>query len=120
MWWTRGGLRRAGNSRVLAVRRYRGKFHGAFLAGDRLADAGYEPVPIEAVGEGVFQGYSRVLNLLIRWDHGQLGWHDPETGQHVATFEEERARTDTERGGRMATEDRIRELEEELEQHQTN
>ena len=83
------------------------EFHGAFLAGDRLAEGGYEPVPIETVGEGVLQGYSRVLNLLIRWEHGQLGWHDPETGQHIATFEQERARADTEREGRMAAEARV-------------
>ena len=53
-----------------------GEFHGTRLAGDSLADGGYEPIPIETVGEGVLQGYSSVLNLLVRWDHGQLGWHD--------------------------------------------
>ena len=58
-----------------------GEFHGT-----RLAEGGYEPVPTLTVGEGVLQGCSSVLNLLIRWDHGQLGWHDPETGQHIATF----------------------------------
>ena len=58
-----------------------GEFHGSRLAGDRLAVGGYEPIPIETIEEGVLQGYSRLLNLLIRWDHGQLGWHDPETGQ---------------------------------------
>ena len=94
-----------------------GEFHGAFLAGDRLAGGGYEPIPIEVVGEGVQQGYSRVLNLLIRWDHGQLGWHDPETRQHIATFEQERARADNEREARMAAEARIQELEAELDQH---
>ena len=70
-----------------------------------------------------------MLNLLIRWDHGQLGWHDPETGQHIATFVQEReradaerearmaakARADTEREARMAAEARVRELEAELE-----
>ena len=50
-----------------------GEFHGTRLAGDRLVDRRYEPVPIETVEEGVLQGYSRVLNLIIRWDHGQLG-----------------------------------------------
>ena len=71
-----------------------GEFHGTRLAGDRLVNDRYEPIPIETVGEGVLQGYSRVLNLLIRWDHGQLGWYDPETGQHIATFDQERARAD--------------------------
>ena len=80
-----------------------GDFHGTFLAGDRLAADGYEPVPIETVEEGVLQGYSKVLNLLIRWDHGQLGWHDPETGQHIVRYEDLEAR--------------VKELEAELEQH---
>ena len=85
-----------------------GDFHRTRLAGDRLVEGRYEPIPIESVGERVLQGYSRALNLLIRWDHGQLGWYDPETGQHIATFEQERARAD-------AAEARVRELEAELE-----
>ena len=72
-----------------------GEFHGTRLAGDWLVDGRYEPVPIETVGEGVLQGYSTVLNLIIRWDHGQLGWHDPETGEHIATFTLERARAES-------------------------
>ena len=56
-----------------------------------------------------------MLNLPIRWDHGQLGWHDPETGQHIATFGQERARADIEREARVAAEARVRELEAELE-----
>ena len=94
-----------------------GEFHGTRLAGDRLAGGGYEPVPIETVEEEVLQGYSSVLNLLIRWDQGQLGWHDPDTGQHIATFAQERDRADTEREARMAAEARVRELEAELERH---
>ena len=80
-----------------------GEFHGTRLAGDRLVDGRYEPVPIETVGEGVLQGYSSVLNLLIRWEHGQLGWHDAETGQHIVRYEDLEAR--------------VRELEAELERH---
>ena len=102
-----------------------GEFHGARLAGDHLVDGQYEPVPIETVEEGILQGYSRVLNLLIRWDHGQLGWYDPETGQHIATFAQERvraesaeARADFERDARMAAEARVQELEAELERRQ--
>ena len=94
-----------------------GEFHGTRLAGDRLVDGRYEPVPIETVGEGVLQGYSRVLNLLIRWEHGQLGWHDPETGQHIVRYEDLEARAEsaeasagTEREARMAAEARVREL----------
>ena len=88
-----------------------GEFHESLLAGDRLADGRYEPVPIETVGEGVVQGYSSVLNLLIRWDHGQLGWHDPETGQHIIRYEDLEARAEE-------AEARVRELEAELERRQ--
>ena len=35
-----------------------GQFRGTKLAGDRLVDGQYEPVAIEAVEEGVLQGYS--------------------------------------------------------------
>ena len=92
-----------------------GEFHGTRLAGDHLVDGQYESVPIETVEEGVLQGYSSVLNLLIRWDHGHLGWHDPETGNHIIRYEDLEARADIEREARMAAEARVRELEAELE-----
>ena len=63
-----------------------GRFHRTKLAGDRLTDDHYEPVPIEEVADGVLQGYSAALNLIIRWENGELGWHDPSTGQHVIRF----------------------------------
>ena len=69
-----------------------GDFHGAKLAGDRLVQGRYEPIPIEEVEEGIFQGYRAALGLFIRWEHGQLRWHDPETGQEIPTFEQERVR----------------------------
>ena len=80
-----------------------GEFHGTRLSGDRLADGRYEPVPIETGEEGILQGYS-----LIRWDHGQMGWHDPEIGQHIVRHEDLQARADV-------TEAWVRELEAELE-----
>ena len=95
-----------------------GEFHGTLLAGDQLVDGRYEPVPIETVEEGVLQGHSNVLNLLIRWDHGHLGWHDPETGQHIATFAQERVRAESAEARADAAEARVQELEAELERHQ--
>ena len=91
-----------------------GEFHGTMLAGDRLVDGRYEPVPIETVEEGVLQGYSEVLNLFIRWENGQLRWHDPKTGQEIPTFEQEReARLGAE--ARLAEQEtRVQELEAEL------
>ena len=61
------------------------------------------------------KGYSNALNLLIRWDHGQLGWHDLETGQHIVRYEDLEARADIEREAGMAAEARVGELEAELE-----
>ena len=83
------------------------------LAGDRLVDGRYEPITIEEVEEGVLQGYSAALNLYLRWERGQLRLHDPATGQHIATFDSERARANSERAARLAAEARIRELEAE-------
>ena len=67
------------------------------LAGDRLVDGRYEPIPIEELADGVLQGYSEELNLYLRWERGQLRLHDPATGRHIATFDSERARADSER-----------------------
>ena len=103
-----------------------GEHHKTKLAGDRLVDGRYEPIAIEELADGVLQGYSAVLNLFIRWEHGRLAWHDPATGQHIATFESERERADREhearieeREARIAAEARVRELEERLGQQNT-
>ena len=75
-----------------------------------------------------YQGYSAALNLYLRWEDGQLVWHDPATGQPIVTLEYERqarlneqARADSEQQARLqeqqarvAAEARIRELEEQL------
>ena len=86
-----------------------GEFHRTRLAGDRLVDGEFQPIAIEELADGSLQGYSEVLNLHIRWEGSQLRWHDPATGRHIATFEDERARADN-------AEARVRELEEELRQ----
>ena len=84
-----------------------GRYHRARLAGDRLVNGRYEPIPIDELADDVLQGYSRVLNLCLRWERGQLAWYDPATGRHITTFEDERARADT-------AEARVRQLEDEL------
>ena len=77
-----------------------GQYHRTRLAGDRLADGVYVPIPITEPEEGVLQGYSAVVNLNLRWERGELAWHDPGTGRHIATFDTERARADDERESR--------------------
>ena len=91
-----------------------GKFHGTRLAGDRLVQGRYEAITIETAEDGILQGHSDVLNLDIRWEHGELRWYDPETGQHIATFEYERSRADAAETRATAAEARVRELEQEL------
>ena len=68
-----------------------GEYHGSRLAGDRLEKGVYGPLPIEELPDGILQGYSAILNLNLRWEKGQLSWHDPSTGEYVPTFETERA-----------------------------
>ena len=106
-----------------------GEFHGTRLAGDRLVSGAYRPIAIEQLPDGVLQGYSLALNLHLRWESGQLRWHDPATGRHIATFENERdarvraeddARAERdgrllEREARLRAEARARELEARLE-----
>ena len=93
-----------------------GEYHGARLAGDRLVNGRYEPIDVGNVEEGILQGYSAALNLHLRWEHGQLGWYDPSTGQHILTYEDQRDLADAEREQRLRAEARVRELEERLRQ----
>ena len=81
-----------------------GDFHGTGLAGDRLVEGRYEPVPIETLEDGSLQGYSAVLDLFIRWDHGELGWHDPETGRHILRYSDLQNQVQSERDAREAAE----------------
>ena len=64
--------------------------HGVHLAGDRLVRGEYQPIEVRQIAEGVWQGHSDVLDLDLRWDHGELLWYDPHTGEHIATFQTER------------------------------
>ena len=71
------------------------------LAGDRLAGGHYEPIAVEELDDGVLQGYSAALNLHLRWEQGELRWHDPATGRHILTYDDQRARAEAERAARM-------------------
>ena len=63
-----------------------GRYHGARLAGDRLVEGRYETIGVTELDDAVLQGYSRVLNVNLRWERGELGWHDPATGRHILTY----------------------------------
>ena len=107
-----------------------GEHHGARLAGDRLVGDMYVPIDIAELSADVLQGYSRALNLLLRWEHGELAFYDPATERHIVTYADLRARAETaevraetaeanlqaERAARMQAEERIRQLEAQLSQ----
>ena len=98
-----------------------GQHHGQRLAGDRLEGDSYVPIDIEEIEAGVLEGYSQVLNLRIRWDHGELLWIDPATNARVPRHRQtiaERDRAleerDRERARAEQAEERAKLLEEEI------
>ena len=91
------------------------------LAGDRLVDGAYQPIPIDTLPDGRLRGSSAVLNLILEWHDGNLNWIDPDTEEHIPTFQQERdgrlqaeTRESQERQARLQAETRNRELEAEL------
>ena len=104
-----------------------GQFHGAPLAGDELEEGAYRSIPIERLDATTYQGYSRVLNLYLRWEDGSLAWYDPATGRHILRSIDHQERAEAEHQARLAAESRaesaearIRELEAELERRSQN
>ena len=85
----------------------KGEFYGFTLRGYRLAETGYEPIPVDEVRPGVFQGYSVALGLILRAENDYLGWHDPDTEEHIPTKASETTRAER-------AEARVRELEAEI------
>ena len=66
-----------------------GRFHrGAALAGDRLVNGRYEPIPIQQTDEGDYRGYSAALGLELRSESGRLLWYDLVAQQYLPTFYE--------------------------------
>ena len=98
-----------------------GQHHGQRLAGERLVGDSYVPIAMEEIEAGVLEGYSQVLNLRIRWDHGELLWIDPATNaqvprHHQTIAERDRAleERDRERARAEQAEERAKLLEEEI------
>ena len=84
-----------------------GRHHGAPLAGDRLVDGVYQPIPIERIDDRTHQGYSAALDLHLRWEDGRLGWYDPATGRHITRFRDERDRANAEQEARQEAEAQV-------------
>ena len=65
-----------------------GEYHDAPLAGDRLTDGLYEPIPLEMYGDGYIRGYSEALGLYLCWENEELRFYDPVAGKYISTLSE--------------------------------
>ena len=93
-----------------------GEFHGDKLGGDRLVDAGYQPIEVETLADGRVRGYSSLLGLYLCWEQGNLKLYDPETDAPLPSLDSLREDLWAEQRQREIAEERIRELEEQLRQ----
>ena len=73
-----------------------GELYGAALAGDRLVDGEYRPVPAERLDDGSWRGYSEILGLHLCWEDERLRFYDPATGSYLLSHQEEVARAEAE------------------------
>ena len=78
-----------------------GQLHDAPLAGDRLVDGAYQPIPLSTNADGVIWGRSAVLGLDLCWDSGRLRFYDPVAGEYLPDLTESKAQRDAERRARL-------------------
>ena len=98
-----------------------GEYHDRPLAGDRLVDGSYEPVPITTDADGNLRGYSETLGLHLCWENGRLRFWDPETGAYLNDYDDAEdarlaaeARADAAEARADAAEAELRRLRERL------
>ena len=72
-----------------------GEHYGFKLRGYRLENSHYQPIDVAEIAPEVFEGYSATLNLLLRAGDAYLGWHDPDTGEHIPTLQSQTERAET-------------------------
>ena len=103
-----------------------GRYHDAALAGDRLVNGRYEPISVDTGDDGIIRGYSVALDLELHWYDGRLRFWDPKTGEYLPDLTEAKtqrddavAQRDEAIAQRDAAEERIRQLEAELERRQS-
>ncbi len=58
------------------------------LAGDRLINGQYQPIPITEVSNARHWGYSAALGLYVCWEYGHLRWYNPATGCYLPTHDQ--------------------------------
>ena len=91
-----------------------GDFHDRALAGDRLVNEKYEPIPLTTEPEGMIWGHSDVLGLDLCWDDGNLRFYDPAAGRYLPDVQDALEERDTERAARQEAEARAEAAEAEL------
>ena len=57
------------------------------LAGDRLVNGVYQPIPIHQVAPEMHWGHSDILNLDLCWEYGELRFYDPAAQRYLDTFD---------------------------------
>ena len=72
-----------------------GKFHRVPLAGDRLLEGEYHPIPLSTTDDGVVWGHSLVLGLDVCWDGGRPRFYDPVAGEYLLDYYELLVQRDT-------------------------
>lgn len=90
-----------------------GRWYPQALAGDRLVEGEYQPIPMEFEGTSSW-GYSEVLGLTLCWEAQKLRFWDPVESRYLSTHAEEADARLADREARLQAEERVRQLEEEL------
>ena len=99
-----------------------GAYYGDPLVGEQLVDGDYEPLPITDDPDGNPKGYSPVLGLTLAWVNGVFRVFDPTENDYSKTTREslsamnvQRTELESEKAARRAAEERVRQLEQQLE-----
>ena len=98
-----------------------GEYHGHPLAGERLVNGAYQPIPLTTEPDGILKGYSAILELSLCWDEGWPRFYDPATATYLENWRQERAarlsaeaERDAERAERLAAETENERLREQI------
>ena len=71
-----------------------GDFYGEPLAGDRLVNGEYQPIPLRYENDGSVWAYSEALDLEIWWIDGELQFRDPVDDKWLLSHMEDAERAD--------------------------
>ena len=99
-----------------------GDYYGDPLVGEHLVDGAYEPLPITEEPDGHPKGYSPVLGLTLAWVNGVFRVYDPAVREYskspresLSVMNVQRSELESEKAARRAAEERVRQLEQQLE-----